>query len=691
MTTRSFAGFLVGAFALMAPLAARAAEGAMLAAVLADDVKIRLDGQPKELPGSWTSLETTISGKAAKKGAAFAQGALVYDDANLYVAMRLEDDKIVRTAGAGPNEDHATLSIAFPVKARSFHTYQVDLYPGLPGKLSGVVKIGDSKVSGAELVEAPNGEGLTFEAKIPWSAFAEASRVRVGLRGALRYTDYTAPGHAGAVVATSPAREGGAMPALLTESEYPLVTGMLREKSISGEPAREAFGNVGGDSHWERVALFEKYLVILGANFHGGKEFVMTELSVSRAKAVQRLELVDFDGDGASEILLVYRVGSSDDYREVLQVLKVKADESLSAAFVHEVGMKTAAGELHNAVRVVRNGGKAQLEIAQGDCDGYEKEGYSEPKPSDMEAALLPWDSIKDKTYAWASSDFQKTAETKQTPKAGGKTAGANKVARSSGARRTSSDDGGSPATSGHAAPPPPRPPSGEELMDQIYALYRKDRGVKSKQPRFDFVTDVAASDANERVLVHERDIVCFGKAFRDGQSYVYTSIGVASPDDIIDMTARDLTGDGKAEILVRAIVHAKGSLDSDKTADRKPEKKPGKKSDKKSEKRGDEKSVDRLVFMVFQVKEDSIKRIFAAETGRSFDGNLLLGGLRFVESGQGLEIELLAGRAHGFTKATYPFPEDSSPAGGFEPLSLPWGSQGARRYRFDGSRYSVQ
>ena len=59
------------------------------------------------------------------------------------------------------------------------------------------------------------------------------------------------------------------MPALLTESEYPLITGMLREKSISGEPAREAFGNVGGDSHWERVALFEKYLVILGANFPG--------------------------------------------------------------------------------------------------------------------------------------------------------------------------------------------------------------------------------------------------------------------------------------------------------------------------------------------------------------------------------------------------------------------------------------
>jgi len=689
MTLRRFAGFVLAAVTLMAPMVAHAVEGAMLPAVSADDVKIRLDGQPKELPGDWTSLETTISGKARKKGTSFAQGAIVYDEANLYVAMRLEDDKLVRTASAGPNEDHATLSIAFPLKAHSYHTYQVELYPGLPGKLPGVVKIGDSKVTGSELVEAPDGEGLTFEAKIPWSAFAESSRIRVGMRASLRYTDYTAPGHAGAIVATSAAREGGAMPALLTESEYPLITGMLREKGIGAEPAREAFGNVGGDSNWERVALFEKYVVILGAKFHAGKEFVMTELSVSRAKAVQRMELVDFDGDGASEVLLVYRVGSSDDYREVLQVLKVKADESLSSPFVHEVGIKTSAGELHNEVRVVQKGGKAQLEIAQGDCDGFEKESYSEPKPSDMGPALLPWDAVKDQTYAWDSNGMQKVAETKQTPKVGGKSG--NKVASSRASRRTPSGDGDAASSVGRAAPPPPRPPSGDELLEQVYALYRKDRGVKSKQPRFDFVTDVAASGANERVLVHDRDIVCFGKAFRDGASYVYTSIGVAAPEDIIDLTARDLTGDAKAEILVRAIMHARSSLDSDKKADSKPERKSSKKSDKKGHEKADEKSVDRLVFMVFQVKEDGIKRIFAAETGRALDGNLLLGGMRFVESGQGLDIELLAGRAHGFTKSTYPFPEDSSSAGGFEPLSLPWGRLGARRFRFDGARYSTQ
>jgi hypothetical protein len=681
----------------MAAFRANAAEGSMLPAVLADDVKIRLDGVPKELPGSWNALDVAIAGKAAKKSAAFAQGAVAYDDANLYVAMRLEDDKIVRTAAASSNEDHATLSIAFPLKAKTYHTYQVDLFPGLPGKLGGVVKIGDSKVSGAELVEAPDGDGLTFEAKIPWSAFTEAGRVRVGLRAALRYTDFIAAGKPGVTVATSAAREGAAMPALLMESEYPLVTGMLREKGIAAEPAREAFANVGGDSTWERVALFDKYLIVLGSRFRGGKEFVMTELPVSRAKAVQRLELADFDGDGASEIVLVYRVGSVDEYREVLQVLKLKPDESLASPFVHEVGMKSSAGELHNEVRIVHRGGKNQIEIAQGDVDGYEKDSYAEPKPSDMEAALLPWGDVKDKTYAWDSSEFKQAAETKQSPKAGAKSA-SNRLGHANAPRRGGNDSGS--ASVARSGPPAPRAPSADEMQDQIYALYRKDRGVKNQTPRFDFVTDVAASPENERVLVHDRDIVCFGKAFRDGASYVFTSIGVASPDDIIDMTARDLTGDGKAEILVRAVIHAQSGSDADKPTDKKSSKKADRKSEKKSDKKADRKSdkpahevksVDRLVFIVFQVKEDGIKRIFAAETGRGLSGSWMLGGLRLLESSRGVDIELAAGRAYGFTKSNYPFDEDAASAGGFEPLALPWGNLGSRRYRFDGSKFSTQ
>src|SRR5690606_12970689 len=147
--------------------------------------------------------------------------------------------------------------------------------------------------------------------------------------------------------------------------------------------------------------------------------------------------------------------------------------------------------------------------------------------------------------------------------------------------------------------------PSSDERLDQVYALYRKDRGVKARKPRFDFVTDVVAGKEYERLLIHHRVIVSFGKAFLDGTSYLFTSIGVAKPEDIVDVTARDLTGDGKAEILIRAMLHVKSS------------------------KALDEKPVDRMVFLAYQITNDSVRRIFSAETGRQFDGNLVLGGLR--------------------------------------------------------------
>ena len=80
-------------------ISASAAEGVMITADSAADVKVQLDGVPGELPGAWSALNTVISGKRA--GKASAQVALAYDDENLYVAMRIEDSKIVRTAAAG--------------------------------------------------------------------------------------------------------------------------------------------------------------------------------------------------------------------------------------------------------------------------------------------------------------------------------------------------------------------------------------------------------------------------------------------------------------------------------------------------------------------------------------------------------------------------------------------------------------
>jgi hypothetical protein len=221
------------------------------------------------------------------------------------------------------------------------------------------------------------------------------------------------------------------------------------------------------------------------------------------------------------------------------------------------------------------------------------------------------------------------------------------------------------PASSGPIAPPAPRPPSADELLDRVYALYKRDRGAGGGKPRFDFVTDVAGDRGPERVLIHEKDIVVFGKGFRNGTSYAYITVGVAEGKDIVDATARDLTGDGKAEIIVRGLLHAKASkaLGGD--------------------------VVDRYALFVYSVQGDAVTRVFAAETGRAVEKDRVLGSVAFVPAEKGaLRIELRPGKAVGWTEKTYPFPEDTTTAGGLEPLLLPWGEAGARRYKWSGTAF---
>ena len=43
---------------------------------------------------------------------------------------------------------------------------------------------------------------------------------------------------------------------------------------------------------------------------------------------------------------------------------------------------------------------------------------------------------------------------------------------------------------------------------------------------------------------------------------------------------------------------------------------------------------------------------------------------------------------AVGWSEKTYPFPEDTTTAGGLEPLLLPWSEAGARRYKWSGSAF---
>lgn len=79
--------------------------------------------------------------------------------------------------------------------------------------------------------------------------------------------------------------------------------------------------------------------------------------------------------------------------------------------------------------------------------------------------------------------------------------------------------------------------------------------------PRFNLIADVAGDALKERVIVFDRVLVVLGPTFRKGVEFYWTDLGVdASAGMLPSCEARDLTGDGQAEIVLRKRLGKKNS-----------------------------------------------------------------------------------------------------------------------------------
>lgn len=612
----------------LALLTAPGAAGAQSAfrADLIEAKSVKMDGIPKEW-GGLVTLGTAVKGKPQKPDLE-AKAGIAYDNTNLFVAADVTDDTFK------PGLDRLVLVLGFPGGT----TYEVEIQPGDPGKTAGSAKLGGKAITGAKVVEAPKSGGYTLEATLPWSAFAMASSVRIGLRAGLFVHD--ADGASVDLIAGNAASTAyTSLPQLATETEQSLADGLIKEKGLKGAPKYNLLGDVAGDSMKERVLVYDRYLVVLGSHFRKGSEYYYSDMGVdSNSGMVPACELKDVTGDGQQEIVIRKRFGSSTKYREALQVLSFGKSDVPNVLFTHEVAVVTSDGSIENTVSMVSDGAKTAFKFETGTAKSFHAGNYKEPTESGYDPVLLPWGTIKSQTYKHDGSKFTKSAEEKQEATAAP----------------------AAPATTAAPVAKPPAP-SAAELLDQVYALYKKDRGASGK-PKHDLAIDVAGDKQVERVLVHEKDVVVFGKGFKGGTGYSYLTLQqFASGSDITEVTARDVTGDGKAEIIVRGVLHANAPKEAGGG------------------------TVDREVLLVFQLQGDAIKRIFAAEVGRGIGTNKVAGAVSFASN----SIELGPGRFTGWTEKTYPFNQDIQPVGGYEPLILPWSGAKAVKYKWNGTAFA--
>ena len=592
---------------------------------------VKLDGVLNEWPALTKAL--TVAKGGTKAGLKIS---LQYDDTRLYVGADVTDPSFQ------VGRDHVELVFAVPSPGGTYTTYDLGFYAGKPGETSGNVRYGTKGgVGGSRLVEAPEANGYSFEAVVPWSAIPELKTTRVGVHGLAAYVD------GDGVVATGPgdAQHPRDMAWVPSEPELALIEQMLRPKGLTKRaPDVEIVADLTGDGQRERVAVWDSYVTICGAAYLGGTGFFFRDLQGQLVK----LEARDVTGRGKADVLVRRKQSVGDAEREYLEVLSaMNATDEPRVTFAHEIAVRQSEHRIDNAVHLAHG----EIEVTVEPTTTWDALSYKEPIASDVEPILFPWGGVKTQLYKFDGTKFTKAKEVTQ---------------------KESFPGGGGGGTPDHPAPmvrpaepPTPKVSKGGDLSAQLLEQYRKDRGVGADvTPAADLRVHVAGDGRPERVVLVGKDVVVFGPGFKGGTAYAFLTLSQFSDAaDIAALTTRDLTGDGAADLIVRGVrrVTADGG------------------------------AVEVEVMFVYQVKPDSIARIFGIETAREQGGKRVQGLVQFVPSAGGKSFDILSaqGRATGWTQKTYPWNQETPGSGQLEPLLLPWGGVSSVRYSWNGSAFA--
>jgi hypothetical protein len=617
------------------------------------DSPVKMDGSLREWPAR-SAAKKIVSGDTSKT--AFGV-ELQYDDSRLYIGGEVGDAGFIRSSHFADTEDHAVLSIAFPVgSGAALAAYDVALFAGQPGESTGVVRFASGArrgrdVPGAKIVEAPTDGGYTFEVAIPWSAFPEGHTTRVGLRANMRYIDADAPGSVHDVLATGDgdAAHAAALAPILTEPEQAIVEGLLVPKGILGATPRfDLVADVAGDAMKERITVYDRYVTICGPHYRGGSQFFFRD----EGGEIVSLDARQVTGRPKDDLILQRKVELGGTLRQLFEIWSVvgKGDEP-QTTFGHEVAIVSGTNHVDNTVHVAGH----DVEVAIEPAVGWDVTSYREPTTTDVEPLLLPWGAVKSQVFRFDGSKFAKVKEVAQQPAPGAPGAPSPPETYKTALAEARAQE---PAT--------PDVAKGRDLSKDVFALYRQDHSVAaSVKPHVDVQVNVSGDAQPERVVLIGRDIVVLGPGFKNGTGYAALTLAqFASDDDVKDMSVRDLTGDGAADLVVRGVrrVNAAGS--------REP--------------------VETESIFVYEVDGETITRIFAIETGREQKKKRVQGLVQFVPSDdhKSFEIDVRPGIARGWTKRSYPWAQEQ-PGGQVEPLLLPWGGIDSLRYAWDGGKFA--
>lgn len=630
MNRSSFAlwGFLFFAlFTLSSP--ARAQVGMRVAAI----ERVRVDGAL----GDWRGASFTSVGEGPDASMRFALG---YDERGLYLAAEVWDERLVRTSRPGAREDAIILTLTQPGGRSAVDLYFFAGVPGRSAASAGMAPVGSSRVRPlrqVQVVEGPlrRGQGYVLEAFVPVSVLPGGPRWQEA-RGSIRLRDVDREAHPEveaepALVAVDPRRLDTLLPLVVSGGSGAVLEEFLAARGLmASRPTHQLRGDVAGDARPESVVLVGGYVLISGPGYGDGRSYAYQQLPVDDARDVRSAELVDLTGDGKAELVLVLRQRNRQGERDLWQVMSLSG-QAPRAIFAIETRKALGGGSVESTLQIRRGRGSLPtIVVRAGRARGLDEASYREAPARDAEAILLPWGPVRERTYRWSGQRFEPIGEQPNPSYQRRQAAAARASVRTS---------------EGREVEPTVRAPSADELL----AAFRRERGIPaSARPSHRVQANFAGDREKETAFVFGRQLVLFGPGIQGGTRWLYYEIPVNRDSDLLGVEAADVTGDGRAELLLRV-----------------------------RQIFGD---VQREVLLVHQVTDRGFPRLLQVEVARMQSGRAIQNEVR-ARNGQ---LEIRPGRARGWTEATYRFARD--PNDNVDPLLLPWQDRPVR-YRVRGGR----
>jgi hypothetical protein len=393
------------------------------------------------------------------------------------------------------------------------------------------------------------------------------------------------------------------------------------------------------------VYVVDRFVVVLGPGYRSGEAYDYFELPVLGAGSVRSAEARDLTGDGHDELVVVLRQGNDLGARHVWQVIAFDG-EAVRPVWGVETRKEAAGGfiEVEVAVRAARRGGgPPTIEVTAGRAQGLDAMTYREAPAAGVEPILLPWGPIASRSYRWNGTAFAASGE-RPNP-------------------RYVAPAPAPPAATVTSTPPPaepePPPPPG---IDALVDAFRRDRGIgRDVAARFRRTANVAEDPRAEQVMVFGKAVLVIGPGYRDGRGWLYYELPVAEAADVVSVDVADLTGDGRAEIVVRV---------RQALAMSRPASEP----------------VRREVLLVHQLTPQGFPRLGAIEVAREMGAARIDNEVALARAGRGRALEIRPGRTRAWDAASWPF-ADGATGDGVEALLLPWRDRAPVRYRVEAGR----